>query len=197
MLEDELRGEPPAAPEEGPPAVPTPLDLQRIREAILAGDHQAAIDAAISAYGLTARAFWDPELPKEGDADGHTKIITIGPPAFVHPETGLPRSLGWLVSSIAHESIHMFQLRAIHPVDGGDNYARLNTTGDSANEAQAYDWEIRNAEVLGLSAEERAELIDRRQEHGLAIAQDPFYARRIAPLPGGVGNDYWIKPEDR
>jgi hypothetical protein len=188
---------PPAAPEAGPLATPTPSDLREIAAAIAAGDHQAAIDAAIRAYGLRVEAVWDPALRQEGDTDGHTKVVTIGQLAFVHPDTGLPRSLGWLVSSIAHESIHLQQLNAVHPVDGGDNYARLDTTGDDANEAQAYDWEIRNAEILGLPPEELAELIGRRQEHGLAIRHDPFYAERIADLPGGIGNDYWIRPEDR
>jgi hypothetical protein len=82
-------------------------------------------------------------------------------------------------------------------MDGGDNYARSNTVGDDVNEAQAYDWEIRHAELLGLSPDERAELIARREVHGLAISQDPFYAPRIGPLPGGAGNDYWINPTDR
>ncbi|HEV8196533.1 MAG TPA: hypothetical protein VGP87_07830, partial [Gemmatimonadales bacterium] len=109
-----------AAPEERPPIAPTVTERQAIRDAMVAGDHQRAIDAAASAYGLTNGARWDPALTQEGDTDGHTRVVTIGPPAFVNPRTGQPRSLGWLVSSIVHECIHLHQLMAVHPMDGGD-----------------------------------------------------------------------------
>jgi hypothetical protein len=198
MPEDEGGGTAlPLAPEERPPIAPGQAELQAIRDAIAAGDHQRAIDAAVSAYGLTTVARWDPELAQDGDTDGDTKVVTIGPPTFVNPRTGEPRSLGWLVSSIAHESIHLHQLLAVHPVDGGDNYARSNTVGDDVNEAQAYDWEIRHAHVLALSPDELAELIEYREEHGLAISRDPLYARRVGQVPGGSGNNYWIIPADR
>jgi hypothetical protein len=187
----------PPAPEERPPIAPTPEALRALRDAIARGDHQGAIDAAISAFGLSSGALWDPALDQEGDTDGQTRVITIGPPAFVDPKTGHARSLGWLVSSLAHECIHLHQLCAVHPVDGGDNYARAITVGNDANEAQAYDWEIRNAAVLGLTAAEQAELVGRREEHGRALAQHPYYAARIGLVPGGRDNDYWIDPADR
>jgi hypothetical protein len=184
-------------PEENTPRAPTAAELRAISDAVLAGEHQAAIDRATSAFGLAAGARWDPALSQEGDTDGHTRVVTIGPPAFVHPRTGLPRSAGWLASTIAHENVHLHQLTAIHPLDGGDNYARLNTVGDDVNEVQAYDWEIRNADLLGLLPDEQMELIGRRQAHWLAISRDPFYAPRIGTVPGGSGNDYWINPADR
>jgi hypothetical protein len=183
--------------EESAPRAPTAADLRAIRDAVLAGDHQGAIDAAIRGYGLREGARWDPALLQDGDTDGHTKVVTVGPPAFVDPRTGLPRSAGWLASTIAHENIHLRQLLAVHPVDGGDNYARANTVGDDVNEVQAYDWEIRNGDILGLLPGEREELIGRRHDHYLAISRDPFYSRRISVTQDGPENDYWINPADR
>jgi hypothetical protein len=185
------------APDVRPPTPPSPAALQAIRQAVLAGDHQGAIDAAVAAYGLVGGARWDPALPQEGDTDGHTRVVTIGPPAFADRRTGAPRSPGWLASSIAHENVHLRQLLAVHPVDGGDNYARPETLGDQVNELEAYDWELRHADLLGLLPGERAELTARRQGHWAAIARDPFYAGRIGPEPGAPGHDYWIDPADR
>jgi hypothetical protein len=184
-------------PEEDTPRTPTLAELDRIATAIRTGDHQRAIDAIIDAFGLAPGARFDPGLPQDGDTDGHTREVTIGPPAFVHPRTGTPRSPGWLASTIAHENVHLRQLSASHPADGGDNYARPGTPGDDINELQAYDWELRHADIFGLTPEERAELSRRRQRHWLAITRDPTLADRIGPEPGGFGYDYWIDPADR
>jgi hypothetical protein len=182
--------------EQGPPRTPTADEQRAVSDALAAGDHQGAIDAAIRAYGLEGGARWDPALPQEGDTDGHTRVVTIGPPAFFD-KAGAPRSPGWLASTIAHETIHLHQLAAVHPVDGGDNYSRPGTAGDDVNELQAYDWELRHADLLGLLPGEREELAGRRQEHWEAISQHPFYAGRIGAVPGGSGYEYWIDPADR
>jgi len=184
------------SPVDTPPRLPSPSDLQAISEARLAGDHQAAIDAAVRAFGLMP-ARWDPGLPQEGDTDGETRVVTIGPPAFVHSRTGQPRSTGWLASSIAHETVHLRQLVVLHPVDGGDNYARLDTPGAHINELEAYDWELRHADVFGLTGDERVELERRRQVHWLAMASDATLQERIGAVAGGPGYDYWIDPADR
>jgi hypothetical protein len=180
-----------------PLRTPTAAERQAISDALASGDHQGAIDAAVRAYGLTASARWDPALPQEGDTDGESKVVTIGPPAFADDTTGLPRSPGWLASTIGHEQIHLRQLLAVHPGDGGDNYARPATPGDDANELEAYDWEIRNADTLALLPAEREELLRRRQRHWTALSENPFYAARIGEVPGGEGYDYWIDPADR
>jgi hypothetical protein len=184
-------------PEEETPRTPTAAERAAIEAAMRAGDHQGAIEAAIRAFGLAAGARFDPGLPQDGDTDGHTREVTIGPPAFVHPRTGTARSAGWLGSTIAHENVHLRQLCASHPADGGDNYARPGTPGDDINELQAYDWELRHADLFGLSAEERAELARRRQARWLAVGSDPSLAERIGPHPGASGYDYWIDPGDR
>jgi len=181
---------------DAPPRSPTASELQAITAARFAGDHQGAIDAAVRAFGLTS-ARWDPGLAQEGDTDGETREVTIGPPAFVHPRTGQVRSAGWLASSIAHETVHLRQLVVLHPVDGGDNYARLDTPGAHINEIEAYDWELRHADIFGLTRDERAELERRRQGHWLALASDPTLHDRIGARAGGDGYDYWIDPADR
>jgi hypothetical protein len=183
-------------PADAPPRSPTLSDLDAIADARRAGNHQAAIDAAVRAFGLTS-ARWDPGLPQEGDTDGETREVTIGPPAFVHGRTGQPRSAGWLASSIAHEMVHLRQLVVLHPADGGDNYARLDTPGEHVNEIEAYDWELRHADIFALPSDERLELARRRQGHWLELASDPTLHDRIGAVAGGAGYDYWIDPADR
>jgi len=86
----------------------------------------------------------------------------------------MPRSPGWLASTIAHENVHLRQLLAVHPVDGGDNYARANTVGDDVNEIQAYDWENSGtptfSDFFPVNARSSSR---RRQEHYLATSRDP------------------------
>ena len=183
---------------EGAPRPPNAAELQAIDEAMAAGDHQGAIDVALRACGgLTGGTRWNPALDQEADLDGETRAVTVGPAAFVDASTGARRSAGWLASTIAHEAIHLRQLLAVHPADGGDNYSRLDTGGDAVNEIEAYDWEIRNADRLQLPPHERAELVGRRQEHWERIRHHPHYAARVGAVAGGEGYDYWIDPADR
>jgi RHS repeat-associated protein len=138
---------------------------------------QAAIDKAIEVYGietaLTNSIKYDPFLSEVGRYDRGD--VRIGPQAFNSP--------GYLGSSIAHEAeVHGHQYFE-------EREARYGTGGRFLNEAEAYQYEVINAQRFGLNPYEVREL----NKSALSNAWDAAHSGYSQQVATGT---YTTKPAD-
>jgi hypothetical protein len=125
--------------------------FEDLRDAIVNGRYQNAIDLAIKVYsidtsGINGTPTYDSGLDGEGETNPN-RCVHIGPAAFSSP--------GWLASSIGHEAVHARAIR--------DRGWPRNAQERAMYEVEAYDWEITYATKNGLTEVEIQSLRNRRE----------------------------------
>lgn len=149
--------------------------VAEIQRLIDSGKKQEALDKALEVFAIdTSHAksiTYDSSVSGEGAAqkDG---TVGIGDDAFKSP--------GWLASSAGHEvEVHVSQQAHL-----GKWYT--GAIGTPLQEVQAYDYEVASGDRYGLSADEKKDVADRRDDHYNGLPQE--YKDRV-----DAGN-YDMKP---
>jgi RHS repeat-associated protein len=172
--------------------IPSSSKIAEVSDAMAKGDRPLAIRLAADAWGITgaANATYNPFIsPKRAGNTTPTGTVQIGPSAFVDPLTNMPRSAGFLASTLAHEAVH------VHQVNTG-NYAQTGTVGEKVNEIEGYDRELRELPRFGMSPTEIQQTRALRNDLYGDVIKDSFYRSRITGDPHSTMNNYLIRSDE-